>query len=111
MRYIQLARPRAFCSPELDELAILGVLHDASIRALAVGDENVSIRPDDHVARTIQCVPGIIVAFDTLRAELHQQLPLRAELHDLVQYSVGDPYVVLAIDPQSMCRRKHPVAP
>src|SRR6185503_14027571 len=51
VRRVELAGARALLAPGLDELAVLGELHDAGIglAAMAVGDEDAAVGRDEHV--------------------------------------------------------------
>ena len=53
MRNFEFARRRAFLAPGLDELAVLGELHDArvGVAAVAVGDKDVAVRRDHDRGR------------------------------------------------------------
>src|SRR6478736_2121594 len=43
VRHIELARPRAFTAPPLNELSFLRELHDPCVRTLSIGDEDVAV--------------------------------------------------------------------
>src|SRR5258706_6312564 len=109
VRHVELARSLAFLAPRLDELAITGELDDAGVGLVAVpvGDENIAVRGDNYVGGRVEM--GGVVAGLAWRAERHQHLAVRRELHDgvarllvLVGAPVGDPDVAVLIDEQAM---------
>ncbi len=116
----ELARCVSGLAPGLDELPVLRELHDAVVRAMAVGDEDVAIGSRRDAGRGIEM--ALVVTGDARLAERHQQLSVRAELaHDvpgpdpglggscdgLVGRRVGRPHIALAIDMQAVRPDEH----
>ena len=56
---------------------------------MPVGDEDVAIRGDQHIRRTVELVGS--VAGNARLAERPQQAAIRAELHDSLICAVGNP--------------------
>ena len=115
MRRVELARRLAVLAPGLDELAVLGELHDAvvGVAAVAVGDIDVAVGRDRDVARPIERV--LAVAGHAGLAERHQDLAVRAELDDdsalaVLAALVGHPDVALAVDAEAMREVEHAAA-
>ncbi len=94
-----------------DERAVLRILHDARVGALAVGDEDVAVPRNDEIGDAVERIARFVLADDPFTAERHQQLALGTELEDLMVAPIGDPDIPLAIGPQEMCRLEHPLAP
>src|ERR1019366_2191419 len=84
----ELARASPFLSPRLDELPILGKLHDTLVagRAMPVCDENVAIRSDRKCAFLIERVRAI--ACNSGLAERHQDFSVRAKLEHLHSFTI-----------------------
>ena len=112
VRDIELARRRALLAPGLDELAVLGELHDArvGVAAVSVGDEDVAVRRDDDGGRRVEVsgpLPG-----DAGLAERQQQLAVGAELEHLwplpsLAEAVGHPDVAVAVDVNAVREQQH----
>ena len=78
VRLLHLSRTAALLPERLDELAFLGELQDARVgAAMAFGNEDLTVRRDEHVVRLIEVLRLCRAA---RLAERHQQLALRAEL-------------------------------
>ena len=84
MRRLELARAGAIVTPGLDELAVLGELHDAGIgglavSAMAVGHEDVAVRRDHHIGWRVEqswlslspATPGLPSVINTLPSGLN----------------------------------------
>src|SRR4030081_1833500 len=103
MRAVDLARPRSLHAPGLDELAVLGKLHDARIgvAAVAIGNEDVAIGSRHHGGRRVELV--VAGARDAGLAEREQDLAVRAELEHLMALpglagAIGEPDVAFTVD-------------
>src|SRR5262249_50320384 len=112
MRSVEIARPRSFLAPRLDEFSVLVELDDArvAVAAVTVSHEYVAVRPDEYIGRPIEhlrAVPG-----DTSLAECHQDTPRRTDFEDLLplaifRLAVSDPDVVVRVDEQAVGIDKH----
>src|SRR5262249_17378353 len=119
---IELAWPRPFLSPRLDELPVLRELHDPRVRipAVSVRDEDVAIGGGDDVGRLIEGVRA--VAGDSNFAERQQDLSIRAELDDDMSLpdrcfsrwarrdSVSHPDVSVSVHMDAVREYEHPLA-
>src|SRR5262249_22017725 len=75
-------------SPGLDELAILRVLHDAVVRSVAVGDEDIPVRSSHHTGGRAEMV--LIISSNSGFSERQQHFSIRAELaHDMPSFNSG----------------------
>ena len=100
-------------APGLDELAVLGELHDPRIgvAAVSVGDEDVAIGRDQDVGGCVED-RGCVVAGDAGLAQGHQHLAVRAELDDRVALAVlglevGHPDIAVAVGVQAVRGGEH----
>lgn len=63
---------------------------------MAVSDENIAVRCDDNVGRTVKLV--LTVAGDAGLAERHQKAAVGTEFQNvlaIVRFPVGDPYAAV----------------
>src|SRR5947207_13328373 len=84
MRGVELARAGTLLAPGLDQLALLGELHDArvGVAAMTVADENLAVGIRDDRRRRVELVGT--GAGDAGLAEPHQFFAVSRELDDLV---------------------------
>src|SRR5688572_2722146 len=84
VRRVELAARRSPRAPLLDELAGSVVLDDArvAVSAVAVGDEDVTVRRGDHIGRLIEV--HRVCAGHARHAETQQHFAIGAELHDVM---------------------------
>ena len=56
MRRVHFAGAFSFLAPGFNEFPVLGKLHDAAVgvRGMAVTDEDVAVRRDDHVGWAVE---------------------------------------------------------
>src|SRR5579871_378073 len=99
---MNLARCGPFGSPSLNKLAILRKLDYAVVTrfAVAIGDKDRSIQCDDHIRRLVEGV-GPVPSHPGF-TECHQHLSIRAELENLMAFSVPalrvrDPQITFGI--------------
>jgi hypothetical protein len=106
----ELARPRAFASPRLDEPPAFREFHDARVgaAAMAIGDIDVAVGRGDDGGRPVK---GLVrLSSHAGPAKRHEHLSVRAELDHgmafaVLAVSVGNEHVAVAIDMDRV--RKH----
>src|SRR5439155_15103959 len=82
VRAIQLTIAGSFRPPRLDQLSALREFQDTRVgAAMAFGDEDVSVRRDEHVVRLVEESRRRGAA---ARAERHQERAVWTELENLV---------------------------
>src|SRR5262245_37762772 len=115
MRHVEFALSLARFAPGLDEFTVLGELHDARVRLLAmsVGDEDVAIGRDQDIGRSIEGVGPI--ARDAGLAQRHQHLSVGTKLDDRVALAVaasavGHPDVAIPVREQAVWPIDHAAA-
>src|SRR5262249_27264047 len=97
VRQVELALALALLTPLLQQLALFRELQHPRV-AVAVGDVEVAGGSHGHLGRAVEAVRA--VALRASLAQRQEQFALGAELHDTVAAHVGDPDVILRIDPQ-----------
>src|SRR5687768_2023208 len=119
MGNVELAGRGPHPTPTGEVSSLARELHDAIVgrAAMAVCDEDGTIRSDDDIRRTVEDVGA---APETPRlAERQEHLAVGAELDNLMTLAgyavdavggVGDPDVAVAIDVDAMRRHEHPGA-
>src|SRR5438045_690265 len=102
MRGVEFARAGTLLAPGLDQLALLGELHDArvGVAAVTVADENLAVGIRDDRRRRVELVGA--GAGDAGLAEPHQLFAVSRELDDLVALvaaaePVDHPHIAIAV--------------
>src|SRR5947199_7586330 len=102
MRRVELARTGTLLAPGLDQLAVLGKLHDAGVgvAAVPVAHEDFAVGIRDDRRRRVELVGTD--AGDSELAEPHQLLAVGAELDDLVALAaaaepIDQPYIAITV--------------
>src|SRR5215470_19036328 len=115
MRRVELALRLAVLAPRLDELAVLGELHDAVVgaAAMAIGNENVAVGCDHHIGWPVKHV--LAITRHTGLADGQQHFALGAELDQhstlaILAALVGDVDIALAVDAKAMREVEHATA-
>src|SRR4051812_33874165 len=128
MGRVELPGVGSFRSPREQESSVPVELHDACIRAVTVGDEDVALAVKGDVARTGELIAGAAGASRRSSAALtgagrrglpggrrnshrhslgfaaedHQHVTVGSELDDLARALVDDPDVVPGVDPHAV---------
>src|SRR5262249_379269 len=107
VRRVEFTGAASLLAPGLDEFSVLGQFNDACIRvtAMTVCDENRAVRRDQNGGWPIEWIRTITC--NARLAQSHQKSSIRAEFHHGIALAVLDPavrhpYVVVAIDEESM---------
>src|SRR3954471_6431015 len=115
MGRIKLTLRLAVLAPRLDELAVLGKLHDAVVRvaAMAVGHEDVPVGGDHHIGRPVERV--LTITRHAWLTDGQEDLALGAELDQHGTFAVlaaliGDVDVAFAVAAKAMREVEHAAA-
>lgn len=107
----KFSRTHTLLSPCLDKRPVLRELHDARVRpgVVSVADEDVTIESDCDGGRSIERVRTL--AGYAGRAQPHHDFSVRAELDDLMPFSVrrpavSDPQIVVVVDGDAVRKDK-----
>ena len=101
MHQIKFAVAGPLCAPLAQVFAIFAVVNHARI-PVAIGDEEITIRPEVESRRAIERVLRIVIGSGRARAEIHEQPALRRPLHDAVSLQVNRPNISIWAYAQAM---------